>query len=139
MRVPDASGRPSVRFNMTPMIDVVFLLIIFFLLAGHMAKQETDVELSLPEARSGIRTEDDTARRVVVNITAEGEWLVGGRTIDRQGLARMLAFETETSEQPLEIRIRTDKRTPYRFVGPVLVECSKAGVWNVQFSVIEKR
>lgn len=136
MRVPDSSGRRAVGFNMTPMIDVVFLLIVFFLLASHMAQQETDVDLHLPEAATGNRPQEDEARRLVINITPSGEVIVSGQSVDRSTLAAMLQYESDTSREPLEIRIRTDRRTPFRSVAPVLVECSQAGVWNVQFSVI---
>ena len=49
MRVPSNLRSGSLGFNMTPMIDVVFLLIIFFLVSSHLAKQE--VQMPLPLAR----------------------------------------------------------------------------------------
>ena len=52
MRVPTRSVSGEVGFNMTPMIDVVFQLIIFFLLSSHLAKQEKEVPLPLPVSSS---------------------------------------------------------------------------------------
>ena len=63
MRVPSRVLSHQVGFNMTPMIDVVFQLIIFFLLSSHLAKQETQLPLPLPEAISGRDLQlDDRAR-----------------------------------------------------------------------------
>ena len=53
MRIPSPATTDGVGFNMTPMIDVVFQLIIFFLLSSHLAKQETQFALPLPAAESG--------------------------------------------------------------------------------------
>jgi len=83
MRAPSNLSRGSLSFNMTPMIDVVFLLIIFFLVSSHLARQETQLELDLPEAASGQRAQEDDVRRVVVNVLGlarpEGRIQVGGQ------------------------------------------------------------
>ena len=72
MRVPSNLSRGSVGFNMTPMIDVVFLLIIFFLVSSHLARQEVQLDLDLPPATSGhAPEEDESVRRVVVNVLPE--------------------------------------------------------------------
>ena len=92
MRIPNNHSRGSVGFNMTPMIDIVFLLIIFFLVSSHLARQETQLELDLPAAASGHRAEDDDrARRVIVNVLAnprtangqddEGQIMIGGKVL----------------------------------------------------------
>ena len=62
----------DVRFNMAPLIDVVFLLIIFFLVSSHLAQQEVQLELDLPTAASGQSPGEDQTRRVVVNVLPDG-------------------------------------------------------------------
>ena len=52
MRVPSNLARGSLGFSMTPMIDVVFLLIIFFLVSSHLAQQEVQLDLDLPAKAS---------------------------------------------------------------------------------------
>ena len=73
MKTPQLLASGGTLINMTPMIDVVFLLIIFFLVSSHMAKQEQNVQLDLPKAQSGLAdvTDRDT---LVVNILATGGW-----------------------------------------------------------------
>jgi len=142
MRAPSHPGRGSLGLNMTPMIDVVFLLIIFFLVSSHLARQEVQMELDLPEAGTGERPEEDDTRRVIVNVLPRaepgGQLLVGGRTMPPDELASLIGFEAEQTEGPLEVRIRTDRRAPYRLVEPIMLACADAGVWRVTFAVIEK-
>ena len=66
---------------MTPMIDVVFQLIIFFLLSSHLAKQETQLALPLPAAESGRPTQPSEQPRLTVNVLADGTLLVAGRPV----------------------------------------------------------
>ena len=145
MRVPANYSRGAVDFNMTPMIDVVFLLIIFFLVSSHLARQEVQVDLKLPTAGKGRSPEEDEARRVVVNVLSEqrpGEQImVAGRMFDERELTRLIAAENNQSKQtdrPLEVRIRSDRRVPYRVVEPIMVACAEAGVWKVTFAVTRK-
>ncbi|NLE37816.1 MAG: biopolymer transporter ExbD, partial [Pirellulaceae bacterium] len=87
MRVPNNLSRGGLGFNMTPMIDVVFLLIIFFLVSSHLARQEVQLELDLPAAVSGRQADEkEGVRRVVVNILPEARddrrIMVGGQLFD---------------------------------------------------------
>lgn len=140
MRVPNNLSRGSLGFNMTPMIDVVFLLIIFFLVSSHLAKQEVELELDLPSAGSGQRPDANDIRRVVVNVLPEQDEaariVVGGRRIATDELARLIRFESERSTGHLEVRIRADRKVPYRMVEPIMVACAREGVWRVTFSVV---
>lgn len=138
MRTPSVTGRPSVRMNMTPMIDVTFQLILFFILAGHLAQQESPVDVRLPAAATGEKAKESETRRILINITPDSRILVGSRTVDEASLQRVLEAES-LRHGDLEVRIRTDRRAPYAAVAPVLVCCAKAGIWNVSFSVVEEQ
>ena len=146
MRVPANYTRGAVDFNMTPMIDVVFLLIIFFLVSSHLAQQEVQVDLDLPTAGEGRSPEDDQARRVVVNVLSQqrpGEQImVAGRMVGERELKQLIVAENNQSKQAqrrLEVRIRSDRRVPYRVVEPIMVACAEAGVWKVTFAVTRER
>ena len=142
MRVPTNLSRGSLGFNMTPMIDVVFLLIIFFLVSSHLVRQETQLELEeldLPEAGSGQRADESKIRRVVVNVLPDqqsgGRIMVGGRQIRRRELAELIGYGGRAGRH-LEVRIRADRKVPYRVVEPVMIACARAGVWKVTFAVV---
>jgi biopolymer transport protein ExbD len=127
---------------MTPMIDVVFLLIIFFLLSSHLAQQETQLEMDLPRAASGERLQQDDVRRVVVNVLPGerpgGQIMVGGRLLDQSELADVISYESRRSGAQLEVRIRCDRQVPYGVVEPIMLACARAGVWRVTFAVVEQ-
>lgn len=135
MRIPRAVQSGEVNFNMTPMIDVVFLLIIFFLVSSHLAKQETQLPLDLPLADSGAEPVSLERPRVTINITPDGSLLLAGRAQSPSELQRHLA-ELRTKEgDDLEVRIRSDRSVAYRYVEPIMLSAARAGVWNVTFAV----
>jgi len=139
MRVAPYPHRGGVGFNMTPMIDVVFLLIIFFLVSSHMARQESQRPVDLPAASQGREDRlDDDRPRVVVNVDPQGDVLLSGRVVAPQELQRRIEYERRQLGESLEVRIRADRRVAYRHVEPILLACARGGVWNVTFKVIQK-
>ena len=136
MRVPSNLQNHQVGFNMTPMIDVVFLLIIFFLVSSHLAKQESRLELPLPVAGSGQPPRESQAPQVTVNVLPDGGLLLAGSRVGPHKLQPRLQFERQHSGSNLQVRIRSDRGVPYRFIEPLLLACARAGIWNVSFAVI---
>ncbi|TWT32925.1 ExbD/TolR family protein [Blastopirellula retiformator] len=125
-------------FNMTPMIDVVFLLIIFFLVSSHLAKQESQLPLPLPTAETGTEIVDDQSPRVVVNVERDGRILLAGKAVSLEEIGRRLEFQRGQSGDDLEVRIRCDRNVPYEYVKPIMLAAAEAGVWNVNFAVIRQ-
>ena len=136
MRVPASQPLRSASFNMTPMIDVVFLLIIFFLVSSHLAQQEVQLDLELPTATTGGPPAMRSSARVTVNVRADGQVLLGSDPVNVEQLGRRLQYVRQQVGPELEVRLRSDRNVPYRYVEPVLVSCAKNGIWNVTFAVI---
>ncbi len=139
MRAPTTLMRGSLGFNMTPMIDVVFLLIIFFLVSSNLAQQEVQLEVNLPDAASGKRPEDDDTRRIVINVLSENHIQVGTEVVTPKRLADLIRYEGDRTEGKMEVRIRANRRVPYGVFEPILVACTRANVWNVSFAVISSK
>ena len=139
MHVPQHKSNRRYGFNMTPMIDVVFLLIIFFLVSSHLAKQETQMELELPTATSGDEDIEQDIPRVTINVQADGTLWLTGRLIKRdQVIQKIQSIASKHPKGKLEVRIRGSKSAPYSSVEPIMLACTKAGVWNVVYAVYEK-
>ena len=135
MRIPSNVRSGELGFNMTPMIDVVFLLIIFFLVSSHLAKQEAQMELPLPVAESGEKQTESESRRLTLNVLQDGSMLLAGRPVSRNELQQRLATAKRTEGSEVEIRIRSDRNVAYRHVEPIMLSCARAGIWNVTFGV----
>src|SRR5205823_11255188 len=109
MRIPTRAVTSEVAFNMTPLIDVVFQLIIFFLLSSHLAKQEKQLPLALPTAKSGTVEAADARPRLTINVLADGTLLVANRPIKSDDLAGLLRERRAAHGDELEVRIRADR------------------------------
>ena len=135
MQVPNLLRQGRVGFNMTPMIDVVFLLIIFFLVSSHLAKQEAQLELPLPVAESGDAPLPYEVPRAIVNVLQNGTVLLSGHRVPQPLLSRRLRERLATEGKQLELKIRGDQGAVYRDVQPVLAAAAQAGIWNITVSV----
>ena len=138
MRIPSHTTESGVGFNMTPMIDVVFQLIIFFLLSSHLAQQETRYELPLPAAKSGKADPADERARLTINVLADGTAMFAGRATPSEELSRQLAERRSVHGDDLEVRIRSDRSVEYSRIEPILLACARAGIWNVSFAVLQR-
>ncbi len=134
MRIPSAPRRATVGFNTTPMIDVVFLLIIFFMVSSHLARQESQLPVELPPAVTGKVPVADQPRRIIVSIGADGAMALSGEPVGAEQLLARLQVE-HRQHADCQVRIRADRRVAYQRVEPVLLACAQAGIWRVTFAV----
>lgn len=127
MRLADrASTRSRGDPNVVPLINVVFLLLIFFILAGRLAPPERlPVELPASESR---RSVEGSAAEVV--LAADGRLAVAGEELARARLGEMVRGWLEARPN-LEVRLKADRRVAARHVIEVLDALSGAGVERV--------
>jgi biopolymer transport protein ExbD len=137
MKIPSQARSYGVQFNLTPMIDIVFLLIIFFLVASYLSGSENQEAIQLAQAAGGSFNAPESPRRIVVTVTAAGQFLIGGQVVTIADFATQIRpVGNEKTDRDLEIRLRADKRVPYELVEPLLVECAKAGISKIKFNVV---
>ncbi|TWU57019.1 Biopolymer transport protein ExbD [Rubripirellula tenax] len=142
MRVPQSHGygsnrRSPVGANMTPMIDVVFLLIIFFLVSSHLARQENHLPLDLPIAAS-FDPVDLEKMPLTISVDAAARILVGGNVVTADQLRPILGDLLARSGADAAIRIRCEGAVQYQYVEPVLREAAIAGVTDAAIAVREE-
>ena len=136
MRVLPRLRHLPIGFNMTPMIDVVFLLIIFFLLSNHLAQREHRIAVELPDAISGQPALADNAPRMTVTVTADGELWLAADPVSAEQLSGLLRSEQQRQQGLLELRIRCDRHVEYQLVEPLLSQAVKVGISKVSFAVV---
>lgn len=115
-----------------PMVDVVFLLLIFFLATWNFARYETELDVKVPTAREG--TESRRAiGEVILNVKADGSIVMNRRTLSLDELRAVLAQIADLYPDQAVV-LRGDQSADYRHVVEVLDVCRSANIWNVAFA-----
>ncbi len=122
----------SPGFQMAPMIDIVFLLLTFFVASQIYAQWETAIGITLPTARTA-----ELPRRlpgeVILNLQADGTVIVNEQVLEETQLAAMLRRLVEHFPgQP--VVLRGDRAVPFEEVIRVLDLCREADLWNISFA-----
>ena len=120
---------------MTSLLDVVFLLLIFFLVATNFTKKELDHAVTLPESESGVKAADAVSR-LVINIRQDETLVVNGSVSNEKDLRDTVRKFVETGPGRPAV-IRADARVPYRTVMRVFGICRAEGVKRVDLPVME--
>ena len=128
----------GISLNLTPMVDMVFLLIIFFIVSSTLVRQDVSMQIDLPQAESGEPAKEDQKRIITINVPDSQSILLGTSPTNIPSLREYLFRERET-DKPVEVRIRTGKDVPYGVIEPILVLCADAGIWDVTFPVESMR
>lgn len=126
---------PPVDPNMTPMIDVVFLLIIFFLVSSHLAQRENRLELPLPQATTSNRNQPDDTQRITINIEADGQTSIGSHAIQPKDLLKELSAQQAKYGDQLRVRLRGDQSVTYQHIEPLLAACADVGIRDIGLAV----
>jgi len=115
-----------VALELTPMIDMIFLLLIFFLVATTLRQEERELEIVLPAAESAAPM-SLALRELVINVDAEGRVVVGGRGVDAEELQALVADAVKANPEQ-KVTVRGDRRTAYDHIARVLDACKAGGV-----------
>ena len=138
MKAPSMTRSRSVSFNVTSLIDIVFLLIIFFLVASHVARSEAVEPVDLPKISDPAGDEEETPLRIVVTMMADRSMWVGGRQVLLPQVEQLILSAAQESLNQVEVRIRADHAATYLEIEPILLACAQFGVTRVGFAVLPK-
>lgn len=127
----------GVTIEMTPMIDMVFLLLIFFLVATTFHQAEREMQIALPEASSAGPI-SATLREIIVNVDAEGQIIVSGGVLEPEDLRAMIAEAVEANPDQ-KVTVRGDRQTPYANVVRVLDICKGNGIQEPYLDTVLQR
>jgi biopolymer transport protein ExbD len=123
--------------QLAPMIDIVFLLLIFFIVTWQFSRSETEMKISVPSSQEGA----DPKRvlgEIIVNVRVTGEVVVEGQVMSQAQLKQKLsAIARQHQNQP--VRLRGDSKAEYQTIVEVIDTCQKAGIWNISFATQRKK
>lgn len=127
----------DVEIDMSPMIDMVFLLLIFFIVASQIVKIDK-VPINIPSAVYAKVPEDETGR-YIITVTRDGDLFVGpgAEQVTIDDLKKQIAAELEANEK-LRILIRADGQTKYEETEKIMEACAEVGANDMIFAAFEK-
>lgn len=137
MRIPSRRRELGLRADITPLIDIVFNLVIFFLVATHFVSSEAREPVELPAA-SQTDERPPAPRRLVVTVRADGRLLVAGQIVPPEAIEAMIAADAAAGTEDYEVQIRGDRRADYAAIEPILVACARHGVSRVGINKLDR-
>ena len=136
MRIRDAQGGDEPEFSMAPLIDIVFQMLIFFMVATTYSHQEKDLSIELPYAASA-ETPESAPEEIVIDVSRDGHVSIGGRAVERDALVATLA-ETSRQRAEVPVTVRGDRLVHHEDVVAVLDACGLAGLSNVSVGTLDR-
>jgi len=125
---------------LTPLIDVVFQLLIFFLTATSFTKKERDIKVDPPKATEG-KAKSRNQRQIIINVRSEadgGFFVVNGRIVSLPDLEKMLA--DAAAENPRQVvSIRGDKHAYHEKIVSALNACKKAKIHEYNIATVHEK
>jgi biopolymer transport protein ExbD len=133
--------------NLTPILDMVFQLITFFMLVINFKAASLDMSVQLPVIGSALPTEAGDRDVLVLNVMPDGKLRMYGEERDADGLIAQEARSARQSaggspkqgtvnELPTTIIIRADRTTPYHYIHHVIQVCQAHGFRNFQYRAL---
>ncbi len=122
------------ELNMTPLIDCVFLLLIFFMVTT-VFKQPYSLQVVLPEAQQGVIVEE---KKLVASITQDGRMEINRHLVTLDNLEQVLLREKEGTRS-LTLVVRTDQETPHKYLLDLFEVAKRVGIEKIPLATEDLR
>ena len=130
--------RENVEINLASLIDVVFILLLFFVVTTTFTR-ETQLKVDLPEAASGTPPEQTELKQVEVLIGADGAYSVNGKALLESNQTNLMAALQKESDgdNSLPLIISADGKTPHQAVITAMDAAGKLGFSHLRITTVE--
>ena len=130
--------RENVEINLASLIDVVFILLLFFVVTTTFTR-ETQLKVDLPEAASGTPPEETALKQLEVLISPEGSYSLNGQALLKSDLEGLMAALSKESggDSSLPLVISADAQTPHQAVITAMDAAGKLGFAHLRISTVE--
>ena len=144
MHVDPSKKVKTTELNMTPMIDVVFLLITFFMIVSEITRQDEIEDMILPDVTASKPDDNPDPNRLVINITKTGAIYVGGSSrsdkwvYDALAVEARLSRDLKTSISDRVVLIKADERAEFKHIRKMIGWCvqKEIGIWRLAFGTL---
>jgi biopolymer transport protein ExbD len=123
----------AIPMQLAPLVDVLFLLVIFFAVTFQASKEEKLMDVSVPAAEEGKDRKQTSVGEIIINVKNDGGIVVNGQPLTTEELLGKL-HNISTVFKDQAVIIRGDIKTEYDKIIKVLDTCQKAGIWNIAFA-----
>lgn len=130
------TGSALSQLGLTPLIDIVFLLLIFFLVATRFAEEEREMDVLLPEA-SEAQPLTSKPRELFINIDHQGRYYVTGRIVTLDALQPVLNAAYVNNPGRASVVIRADRRCRWEYVVAAMNACNRAKIRDYRVTTQE--
>ncbi len=134
MRMGRSFQEEDTAIQMAPLIDIIFLTLVFFMVTSVYATLESEVDISLPTADSAVQTERSQGE-IFINLQRDGTIVVNGRVMDMETLQEVLYRVAEHFPGGTVI-LRGDKGVALGKAVEVLDRCRKADIQNISIAAL---
>ena len=130
--------RENVEINLASLIDVVFILLLFFVVTTTFTR-ETQLKVDLPEAASGTPPEQTELKQIEVLIGADGSYSVNGKALLESNLSNLMAALQKESDgdNSLPLILSADGKTPHQAVITAMDAAGKLGFAHLRITTVE--
>jgi biopolymer transport protein ExbD len=136
-------GKPKnyeLALDMTPMIDCVFQLMIFFIVTFKLDNDMTDAKIELAKSPNGPAIEKKSPGMMIVEVTKNGVFKIAKVPMSDETLAGIVRQATRRiGANNVQILLRADRGTKHVYVKRAMDACTRAGVWRIQFAALKKK
>ncbi len=134
MTVNIKTGGALAALNITPLIDIVFLLLIFILVTSNFEKEEQSLAIEPPQASEAVPLTAQP-QQLTISIDTAGKYYVGGAVLDAKGLEKKLIRERSEHAEGRLVRIRADKKVQFQSVATAMNLCKKHGFRDIHVAM----
>jgi biopolymer transport protein ExbD len=138
MKLEDKEAGEEIEMDMSPMIDMVFLLLIFFIVASQIIDEKPKV--MVPEAAAATKPTDDIENRLMISVSKNDppDYYFRNQKLEYEELAIKIQQEFEANPE-LRILIRSDAQTKYKVTEKIMMACAEVGAVDIIFAATEER
>jgi biopolymer transport protein ExbD len=130
-------AKPEVfGFQIAPMVDILLVLLVFFIVTWNFALSENELDVKIPSAKKA-KEPSPQAGQVVVNVRADGTIVLNHKTLSPQELRDKLDQLSKLFPDQAII-LRGDQKADYKSIVDVLDICRMANIWNVAFATAKR-
>lgn len=139
MKFFDSAGADDPEINVISLIDVILVLLIFFM-ATATFEQQSRIKLNLPEASDKV-SEKDQGQSLVIQVSEDGRYFVGNSEVLNQGIDTLKAAieQSAKADRKQRVIIRADAKTPHQSVVMAMDAVAQLGFVNLSIATVRAK